>query len=170
MCDTTHLYVTHSYSYVWCDTHAAKEVLIHICDMTYSYVWHDSSICDSSIFICVLSNIYDSFSYTYVTHSYLMSVITHMWLIYIYDSFICDSFIYVTHSYSYVWHDAFICMIALIYMWLIDICNSERVMSHMWHIEIGNSERVMPHMSHVSHMKSHVTYLNESCHTYERVM
>jgi len=58
MCDITH-------SYVWRDSFIRRTWLIHMCDMTHSYVWHDS-------FICV-------------------TCIIHM----------CD----MTHSY--VWHDSF---------------------------------------------------------------
>jgi len=57
MCDMTH-------SYVWHDSFICVTWLIHMCDKTHSYVWHDS-------FICVT------------------------WLIHM-----CD----MTHSY--VWHDS----------------------------------------------------------------
>jgi len=38
MCDMTH-------SYVWHDSFICVTWLIHMCDMTHSYVWHDSFIC-----------------------------------------------------------------------------------------------------------------------------
>jgi len=72
MCDVTH-------SYVWRDSFICVTWLIHRCDMTHSCVWHDS-------FIGVT------------------------WLIHM-----CD----VTHSY--VWRDSFICVtwlcIAQVYYW-----------------------------------------------------
>jgi len=68
MCDMTH-------SYVWHDAFICVTWLIHMCDMTHSYVWHDA-------FICVT------------------------WLIHMCDMtfHLCD----MTHSY--VWHDSFICV------------------------------------------------------------
>ena len=68
MCDMTH-------SYVWHDSFICVTRLINMCDMTRSYVWHDS-------FICVT------------------------WLIHM-----CDM------TDSYVRHDSFICV-----KWLIHMC------------------------------------------------
>ena len=42
MCDMTH-------SYVWHDSFICVTWLIHMCDMTRSYVWYDSSICVADI-------------------------------------------------------------------------------------------------------------------------
>jgi len=71
MCDMTH-------SYVWHDSFLCVTWLIPMCDMTHSYVWHDSLIC-----VSWLINMWD------MTHSYV-------W----HDSF----------ATSYVWHDSFICV------------------------------------------------------------
>jgi len=67
MCDITH-------SYVWHDSFVCVTWLIHMCDMTHSYVWHDS-------FMCV----------TWLIH---MCAMTH----------------------SCVWHDSFICVTRLIHL------------------------------------------------------
>ena len=86
MCDMTHWYV-------WHDSFLCVTWLIHMCDMTHSYVWHDSFIC-----VTWLIHMCD------MTHSYV-------W----HDSFICaayvwyDSFIYVTWLIN-VWPDPFICV------------------------------------------------------------
>jgi len=77
MCDMTH-------SYVWHDSFICLTWLIHVCDMTHSYVWHDS-------FICVI------------------------WLIHI-----CDA------THPYVWHDSSICV-----TWLIHMCDMTH--SYVWY-------------------------------------
>jgi len=93
MCDMTH-------SYVWHDSSIVRHWLIHMwdmthsymCDMTHSYVWHDSSIGAT------------------LTHSYVR-----------HDSFICvrhDSFICVTWLNHRCDIDSFICV-----TWLIHMCN-----------------------------------------------
>jgi len=67
MCDTTHSYVIWLIDPFICGmTHSYVISLIHTCDMTHLYVWHDSFICD-------------------MTHSYATSLI-HTW----HHSFICD--------------------------------------------------------------------------------
>jgi len=77
--------------------------LIYLCNVTYSYVWHDVFICVLDIpFIC-------STIIMHMTHSYV-------W----YDSFICV--IWLIHmcdlTYSYAWHDSFICASRhMHYMW-----------------------------------------------------
>ena len=80
------------------------------------------------------------------------------------DSSICRTWHFPIHdiTYFHVWHDVFTCMTRFVYEW---------VMSHMW-------------MSHVTHMNeschtyewvmsriwmSHVTHMNESCHTYDTI-
>ena len=77
ICVTWLIHMCHvTYSYVWHDSFICVTWLIHMCDMTHSYVWHDSSTC--------------------VT-----------WLIHM-----CD----MTHPH--VWHDSFICV-----TWLIHMCD-----------------------------------------------
>jgi len=69
--------------------------------MTHSYVWHDSSIC-----------------FTSLIHMFYMSL-SHVW----HDSFICVTWLIhmcdMTHSY--VWHDSFVCV-----TWLIHMCDMTR--------------------------------------------
>jgi len=93
--------------------------LIHICDMTHSYVCYDS-------FICVLRLIHMcEMRATWLTH---MCDMAHSYVCY--DSFICvkwvrhDSLIcviYLIHMcampHSYMWNDWFICGALLIHLW-----------------------------------------------------
>ena len=46
MCDMTHSYVDKPHSQVGHDSFICGTWLIHLCDMTHSYVRHDSFICD----------------------------------------------------------------------------------------------------------------------------
>ena len=89
MCDTMVMRCIWCHTYEWVMSHIWKKYvtwLIHICDMTHSYVWHDS-------FICVT---------WYVWHNSFISV---TWLIHM-----CDT------THSYVWHDSFTCAACLIQM------------------------------------------------------
>ena len=64
------------------------DMLIHVCDMTHSYVWHAS-------FICVTWLIY------------MRDMLIHM----------CDMpHSYVWHAHSYMWRDSFLCVACLIYV------------------------------------------------------
>jgi len=81
-----------------------------MCDMTHSYVWHDS-------FICVAWRIHTlRGSFTCVTWLIHMCAMTHahVW----HDSFTCVTWLIhmcdMTHSY--MWHDSFICVTWLIHM------------------------------------------------------
>jgi len=98
MCDMTHSYVWHD-SFI-CVTWLNHMCDIHMCDTTHSYVWHDSFIC--------------------------------AWLIHM-----CD----MTRSrvrHSYVWHDSFICV-----TWLIHMCDMTH--SHVWHDSLIWHEHTSPH-------------------------
>ena len=77
-----------------------------MCDMTHSYVWHDS-------FVCVTWLIYTcGVTHSYVWHNSFTRV---TWLIHV-----CN----MTHSH--VWHGSFICM-----TWLIHLCDMTH--SRVWH-------------------------------------
>jgi len=100
MCDVTH-------SYMWHDSFVRVTWRIRTCDMTTSYVWHD-------VFICVIWRIWcvQHESSTYVTWDWC---ICETWLIYTWD---------VTHLY--VCHDWCICV-----TWLIHTCDVTH--SYLWH-------------------------------------
>jgi len=94
MCDMTH-------AYVWHDSCICVTWLVHMCDMTRSYVWHGSCICVTwLIYVCDM------------THSYVASLI-HMW----HDSFTRDmtpSYVtWIIHMISLLcmWHYLFMCTI-----------------------------------------------------------
>jgi len=78
--------------------------LIHMCDMTHSYVWHDSSICVTwLIHMCDMTHPYMWHeSFIRVTCSYVWrdSCANVTWIIHV-----CDMTHAVTHPYG--WHDVF---------------------------------------------------------------
>jgi len=78
-----------THSYVWRDSFICVTRLIHMCDATHSYVWHDSFIC-----VTWLIQMCD------MTHSYVWhdSFIYVTWLIHMHDT---------THQIW--WHDLYIC-------------------------------------------------------------
>jgi len=91
--------------------------LIHMCDVTPSYVWRDSFIC-----VTWLIHIYDmAHLYTCIhmydatrVHGVHVSFFCVTWL-----SHVCD----LTHSYA--WHDLFMC-----FTWLIHMCDMPH--SFLW--------------------------------------
>jgi len=102
--------------------------LLHMCDMTFSYVWHDPSKYSSSITRALNPGLQPSMCD--MTHSYVWhdSFIRVTWLIYVFvpqhtcfqlgpaaldvsqDSFICVTWL------IHVWHDSFICVTWLLHM------------------------------------------------------
>jgi len=104
MCDMTHSYLRH-------DTFICATWRIHMCDMTHSYLRHDTFICATwRIHMCDM------------THSYLR-----------HDAFICATWhVHMCDmTHSYVRHDAFICA-----TWRIHMCD----MTHSyvtWRIHTG---------------------------------
>ena len=157
MCDMTrmtwHPYVWHdshdvAHPYVWHDSFTCVTCLIHMCDMSHSYVrlihlgtllpqtspyndtrnplllqypsvWHDS-------FICVTWRIhmYDSFWHHYHTRDPLLLQYPSVW----HDSFTCATWrIHVCDmTHSHVWHDPITCV-----KWPIHMC--DMIDSHVWH-------------------------------------
>jgi len=130
MCDRVYLYVwlasidmccitcDMTRSYVWHDTFICVTWLIYMCDMTHSYVWHDSFICVTWLVrMCDMTHScvwHDSFicvTWLILTCDMTRSYVWH-------DSFICVTWlIYMCHmTHLYVWHDSFICVTWLIYM------------------------------------------------------
>ena len=139
--------------------------LVHMCDVTHSYVWHDSCIC-----VTRLIHMCD------VTHSYVWrdsrdSIICFRRLVYMCGthftlggSYMCD----VTHAY--VWGDSYV------------VSQTHNIAKSSMNESCRTYEWVTSHigMSHVTHMKescrrrtklpralwmSHVTHMNESRHT-----
>jgi len=115
-----------------------------MCNMTDSYVWHDSFICVTWC-VCMCG----------VTHSYV-------W----HDSFICVT--WLVHAWDmthwYVWRDSLMCLAWSIHVCdmtqstvcdLTQTCASMHVwMSHVTHMNESyhNYERVMPHLNELIHM------------------
>ena len=114
--------------------------LIHMCDMTHSYVWHNSFIC-----VTWLIHVAWPIHMCDMTHSYVWhdSFICVTWLIHM-----CD----MTHSY--VVHDSFISVPWLIHMcgktlswvaWLIHMCDrtlwsqAKPLSSSLWQRQLYHS-------------------------------
>jgi len=90
--------------------------LIHMCDMTHSYVWPDSfHICDMTHSYIWMSRHRQICCVTHLWH-FMQAICQHskVW----HDSFICVTWLIHMYdmTYSYVWHDSFICVTWLIYM------------------------------------------------------
>ena len=108
MCDMTHSYVRH-------DSFICVTWLIHVCDMTHSYVWHDSSF---EMCVTWLNCWYVWYNLCVDTCDIRMcDMTTHSYVGH--DLFICGAWlIYMCDmTHSYVWHDSFICV-----TWLIHVC------------------------------------------------
>jgi len=127
----------------------------HTCDMTHSYLWHDSFVC-----VTWLIRMCD------MTHSYLWhdSFVSVTWLIHICDVIAARSdphqkrhriklrCCYVTHmngsSHTYEW--------IMSYIRMSHVTRKEWVMSHVWH--------------RIKLRCRYVTRMNGSCHTYGWIM
>ena len=108
-------------SYGWHDSFMCVTWLIHMCDMNYSYAWHDMS----ESWYCRTANVCETWRIYMcdMTHSYVRQ-----------DSFICETWPIhmwdMTHSYK--WHDSFICETWLIHVtWLIPTCDTTHL--YVWH-------------------------------------
>jgi len=156
--------------------------LIHMCDMTHSYLWHDSSICVTwLIHTCDTSRHTSTLVDTSVSsvssvsrmscHESCHTQITRIW-----RSYECVT----SRDMSYIDHTnvAIIRMIAIFVWFMCDmiemIANHVTHPCHRWITRIRQSyECVMSRdMSYIDHTNvaiiwlCHVTYRNESCHTY----
>ena len=132
-------------------THLCVTRLIRMCEMTHSYVWHDSFICGT--WLCHVCDM----THTFVGMSPFVCV---KWLIHM-----CDM------TYTCVGHELFVCV-----TWLIHICDmfiSRACLLHicvMTHSYVGHSKTqnnfCTSHIrfSHITHILSHVTHVNASCH------
>ena len=155
MRDMTHLHVWQHLCVSWlshmCDMTTVLDPLgystslIHVCDMTHSYV-----CLNSFILMTCLIHTYD------VTHSYVWN-----------DSSMCD----MTHSYVtwliHMRHDSFICVTWLIHM--CDVSLTWLVRTYVWHISFNTW---LIHMWHDSFMSviyfwhysfTRVTHLVQMC-------
>jgi len=110
MCDMTH-------SYVWHDSLICVTWLIHMCDMTHYYVRHDN------VFICVI--------FIRCSEELCLAFICVIWL-----TTMCD----MTHWY--VCHESLICV-----PWLIRMCD----MTHSYVIYIQDARRRSVWHSYVWH-------------------
>jgi len=95
MCDMTH-------SYVWHDSFLYAAWLIQLCDTTHSHVWHGSFTC-----VTCLNDMCDM-THSPARHDSLV------WFVYIIHIRVCD----MTHSpyvntYSYVWYKIFVCILKI---------------------------------------------------------
>jgi len=111
MCVTWTIQVWHD-AYVCAMPNYVVTWLMHARDMTHSYVWHDSFLCD-----------------TWIIHKCDM---THTRLCYDFvrrDSFLCDM------TTSYIWHDLFVCVTRLIMcdMTHSHVCHDSFMYTHILH-------------------------------------
>jgi len=117
MCDMT-------LSYVWHDSFICVTWLFHMCDMTLSYVWHDSFICVTWLFhMCDMTHLPESLMRD--LRLVLCGIIhSHVWHV----SFPCVTWLIpmCDMTLSYVWHDSFIYV-----KWLIHMCDV--LHSYVWH-------------------------------------
>jgi len=157
MCDMTH-------SYVWHDSFMCVTWLIHMCDMTHWYVWHDSFRTLPELKSPpVTPNVRLAFHVCHMTHSYDTAFTCVTWLI---------PMCHMTHSY--VWHDSLICVTWLIRMR--DMTHSyvrhDFLDTAMRHIKVTRMDRPCHTygwvMSHVG--KSPGTHMNESSHVWNRLI
>ena len=139
---TTLSVTKHFQSHVWCDTFRCVTWRIHICDVTHSYVWHDSSIRVTETWPIQLCDWARSCMWHDASIYVCESTIRVMWHIRT-----CD----VTQSLS------FICL-----TWRIHICDV--TLSYMWrdlyiYVYIGTHTQAQTH----THTHTHTIMLNKTC-------
>jgi len=162
ICDMTHIYVWHdSFICVTWLIHMCVTRHIHMCEMTHIYVWHDSFIC-----VTWLLDIARTAHLCVWRDSIMCAWYNSTWLVHMcvtWPNHMCD----MTHLY--VWHDLFMCVTRHIHK-----CDTTHL--YVWRelFMCGHdSPSCLSHVSGVNdscHIDEWVIHMNESCHTYEWVM
>ena len=141
MCDVTH-------SYMWCVVFICTTWLNYMCDETYSYVWRhayewvSSHTTHEPVSMCDMTHEPVNMTYSYVWHDSR----TREWM---------------NMTYSYVWRHAFICV-----TWLIHMCAATHEPVNMCDIT-----RCLPHSRkfHNAATPSHDTHkMSHEHNTYKR--
>ena len=110
---------------------------IHLCDMTYSYVWHDSisnmthllNMCVRVLHVCDMWHIDD------MTHSYVNDIhVTYMYKSR--DLYICDLHMSHVTWHIYVWHVSYRCMTCYICVSHICVIHPQTCVLHILHLHI----------------------------------
>ena len=164
MCDMTHSYVWHDSATLPCDcTNISTSSpplcvpwLIHMCDMTHLYVWHDSFIC-----VTWLSNIALRLHQHFYVFSTPVCAMTH--------SFICVPWLILktrSMTNSHCCTSISASSSRLCAKWLIPMCGIS--MPYVRHVFVWVGHAA--YQWAMSLRMSHVTHMNESCHTHEWVM
>ena len=117
-----------------------------LCGVTQSYVSCDSFTC------CDVAHIHMRLIYIYVTRS-------HMWLIYI-----CDSFTYVSWLIHMLWRDSF--AYVKWFVWALTLCDTFTYVTHlhMWltYIYIVTHSRYICIVTHYTYVSWHDTYVSRT--------
>ena len=170
--------ITHSY--VWHDSFICATWLTHICDVTHADAWHASFIRETRVFsnMCDMTDSYlrhDSFNMCDMTHSYVWhKSVWHASFIRVTCVFsnMCD----MTHLYvcdmthSYVWHDSFnMCDMTASYLWHISFNMCDLTHSYVWHKSVWHASfirvtRVLSNICDMTHSIC-VTWLIHTCDT-----
>jgi len=129
--------------------------LIHMWDMTHSYVRHDSFICETW-----LIHMWD------MTHSYVRhdSFICETWLMTRIDAWIHDGSMIYRIDELHIWVTNYMYLSRTTYRWWIDDLSNRWRLHHRWSIQLTNvtyetrttcmslSNRRTTHMSHELHV------------------